>query len=365
MEAKRSKTKLVVSLLVLGSTLTFLVFCMAGDPDPGIPSGPVLLSDAQPIPNLPYTISEPGSYHLDQNMTHSSRYTDAIEVNADDVTIDLMGHSLIGRSSTSGTSNGIYMNGRKNVEIRNGTVTKFGNNGIWEEDTGDTASGHRVIGVRVVSNGGSGIDLNGADHTVKDCTASGNGLAEGDHWAGIICGYACLVTGNTVFNNGTEDVVHTHGVDGIATDAGCTITDNTIALNETAGIWPYHGCTITGNTSFNNGFAGIYVSGNGSLVRGNTLRWNGFCNIIVDGTHNAIEENLLTASLCGIWFMESGNFYANNRALDNAVNYDDAPAPGSSGDGGGNVAYITLDANNNAELQKNVQKNMQKRLRTE
>jgi hypothetical protein len=142
MKAKRSKTKLVVILLTLGSTLTFLAFCMAGDPDLGVPTapGPGISVQAQLISSLPLTIDESGSYYLDQNMRHSSRYTDAIEVNADDVTIDLRGHSLIGRSSSSGTSNGIYMNGRKNVEIRNGTITNFGNNGILEEDTDETAS---------------------------------------------------------------------------------------------------------------------------------------------------------------------------------------------------------------------------------
>lgn len=364
MEAKRSKTKLVVSLLALGSTLTFLAFCMAGDSDPGTLPARGILADAQPITSLPYPINESGSYILDETLTHTNRYTNAIEVNADNVTIDLAGYSIIGPSSTSGTSNGIHMNGRKNVEIRNGTITRFGKNGIYEEN-GDVAVGHRVISVRIISNGGSGINLNGANHTVKDCTVSLNGLAEGDWWAGISCGYACSVTGNTVFENGAGNVVHMFGVDGIATGSGCTITDNTVALNETVGIFPYHGCTITGNTSHGNGLAGIYVNGNGCLVKGNTLQLNADCNITVASTHNTIEENLVTASNYGIWFVEPGNFYTNNRAFGNTTNYKDAPAPGSSGNGGGNVAYATSGVNNNAELQKNVERNMQIRLSTE
>ncbi|MHC4631817.1 MAG: hypothetical protein ACYS9C_11190, partial [Planctomycetota bacterium] len=110
MKAERTKTKLVLSLLALGSTLTFVAFCMAEDPDPGIPSGPVLQSDAQPIPNLPYTISESGSYCLTQNLIHTDQLTNAIEVNADNVTIDLCGYSLIGPAATHNeTCSGIYM----------------------------------------------------------------------------------------------------------------------------------------------------------------------------------------------------------------------------------------------------------------
>lgn len=354
MEAKRSKTKLVVSLLALGSTLAFLAFCMAGDSDLSIPT--VLESEisvqAQLISSVPLTISQPGSYYLDQNMTHTNRYTNAIEVNADNVTIDLMGYSLIGPSSTSGTSNGIHMNGRKNVEIRNGTVTRFGNKGIYEENIG--AVGHRVISVRVVSNGSSGINLIGAGHTIKNCTVSLNGLADSDVCAGIDCGYASSVTGNTVFKNGEGN---TQGVDGITIGRGSTIADNIVAFSQRSGIWSRHGCTITGNTCYDNGTTGIYVSGNGSLVKGNTLRFNGNTNITVDGTHNAIEENLVTNSVAGIWFKVSGNFYTNNRALDNNINYDSAP--GGSGDGGGNVAYSILGANSYPELQDNLEKEMQ------
>ncbi|MHC4808637.1 MAG: hypothetical protein ACYTBX_20570, partial [Planctomycetota bacterium] len=159
MKAERTKRKLVLSLLALGSTLTFLAFCMAEDPDPGIPSGPVMQSDAQPIPNLPYTISESGSYCLTQNLIHTDESTNAIEVNADNVTIDLCGYSIIGPTTTHNeTCSGIYMDGRKNVEIRNGTITNFPNNGIFEADTGvvSEASGHRVIDVRVTSIGAHG-----------------------------------------------------------------------------------------------------------------------------------------------------------------------------------------------------------------
>ena len=72
------------------------------------------------ITSLPYTISTPGSYYLGGNLTYAGD-SDGITVNADNVTLDLMGFTLA-YTGTGTTYYGIYMQGRKNVEIRNGTV---------------------------------------------------------------------------------------------------------------------------------------------------------------------------------------------------------------------------------------------------
>ena len=72
------------------------------------------------ITSLPYTISAPGSYYLGGNLTYAGD-SHGITVNADNVTLDLMGFTLA-YTGTGTTYSGIYMQGRKNVEIRNGTV---------------------------------------------------------------------------------------------------------------------------------------------------------------------------------------------------------------------------------------------------
>ena len=54
---------------------------------------------------------------------------------------------------------------------------------------------------------------------------------------------------------------------------------------------------------------------------------------------NTIEENLVSGSTFGIYFEETGNFYANNRASQNTTNYMKAPSSGSPGNGGGNAAF--------------------------
>ena len=67
-----------------------------------------------------------------------------ITINADNVTLDLMGFSLVGPGGT-GLYDGIHMNGRTNVEVRNGTVRNFPQHGICECESHCSGKGHRVI----------------------------------------------------------------------------------------------------------------------------------------------------------------------------------------------------------------------------
>jgi len=158
------------------------------------------------ITSLPYTISTPGFYYLDRNLSFDSG--NGITVNTDNVTIDLMGFCL------SGTNNGygIYMGGRKNVEIRNGVVSGW-NIGVCEGIGPNDSHGHRVVNIRAANNG-YGIALTGRDNLIKGCTALNNTIA-GIHLnnigtisnnvvnnchLGILC-YGGSVIGNTVTCN--------------------------------------------------------------------------------------------------------------------------------------------------------------------
>jgi parallel beta-helix repeat protein len=138
------------------------------------------------IASLPYTISSPGFYYIDKDLSCSG--ANGITITADHVTLDLMGFSLIGPGGTGGNY-GVYMSERANVEIRNGTVRNFPGTGISEANSG--ATGHRVVNMRARDNGGSGIYLSGTSHTVKGCTAVGS------TYDGIYAGMGSTVTGNT------------------------------------------------------------------------------------------------------------------------------------------------------------------------
>src|SRR5712692_4005736 len=55
-------------------------------------------------PGFPVTISVPGSYRLSGNLTVPDANTTAIQVTADNVTLDLNGFSIIGPTVCVGTS---------------------------------------------------------------------------------------------------------------------------------------------------------------------------------------------------------------------------------------------------------------------
>ncbi|MEA3487107.1 MAG: right-handed parallel beta-helix repeat-containing protein, partial [Thermodesulfobacteriota bacterium] len=142
------------------------------------------------IKSLPYTISSPGFYYIARDLSCAAG-SHGITITADNVTLDLMGFSLVW--SGTGSFDGIYMYNRDNVEIRNGTVRNFSRHGICEHNTGGT--GHRVINIRAKDNGNTGISLCGKSNIVERCTVVGNGTY------GIYAVNHSTVTGNTCCNN--------------------------------------------------------------------------------------------------------------------------------------------------------------------
>jgi parallel beta-helix repeat protein len=355
MRVERTMTRFVLSLSVLACTLTFQTFCMADDPDPNLPSEPAVQPGAVPITELPYTITESGSYCLTQNLTHSDRYTNAIEVDTNNVTIDLGGYNLVGpTTSYNETCSGIYMDMCSNVEIRNGTITNFPYRGIFGDNSGETlvSSGNRVISVRVTSVGAEGIFLEGVSHIIKSCTVTNTQLELDQGYGAITCGPLCSVTGN---------VVSRLRISGIQTLPGCTIRDNTVG-DCSYGIVPADGCSIIDNTVYF-AFDGIsVVDVAGCLIRGNTIRECQGNGVSMEGFDNAIEANLVTSSEVGFYFTYGENVYANNRALYNGTNYS-GQVPTGVYDGGGNIGAGTFVGGNvGAKLQLKTKTRMPEKL---
>ncbi|MCZ6683058.1 MAG: right-handed parallel beta-helix repeat-containing protein, partial [Planctomycetota bacterium] len=175
----------------------------AGPPDLNPPPGTVGVSGRfgtrTAILKLPFTITECGSYFLTGCLTGEAN-RDGITIEADDVTLDLNGFSLIG---VGGSFDGVAVPAtRTNLVIRNGTVRNWGNDGV------DT--------------------IRAQNSQLQDLRASGNGVN------GLRIGAGGLVTHCTVTENGAF---------GIFADSGSTVQDCS-ARNNLGGISVGTGCTV-------------------------------------------------------------------------------------------------------------------------
>ena len=357
------KTTLLTIIMVTVGLLALSPASNAGSLEPSGPPGSTMktldeVEPRKPISSVPHTIADPGSYYLAGNAETTSSMFNGITIYADNVTLDLMGFSLIG-DGTAGKHGVVIEGAYKNITIRNGTITNWGGNGIHAA----TATRCRVEELQVIDNTGSGIYLPGAEQVVRNCVASDNGGPVTSEVSGIYVGDGSTVTGNTANSNSADDEVY-----GIHADSGCTVTDNTVSGNTTSGasgivhgIYTYYGGTVTGNTVYNNGTSagssvyGILVN-YGSTVAGNTVNSNGasadgsvygifaFRGSTVTGNtayHNGISAG---GDIYGI-YAEPGSKVTGNTAHYNGASEGEAYGikVGDSCTVTGNTAYLNAD----------------------
>lgn len=231
-------------------------------------------------PGFPVTISQPGSYRLSGNLVVSDPMTTAVQITADNVTLDLNGFTISGPNTctpnpttcayTGTGAIGVMAVGPagvaspSNVRVMNGVVRGMGGHGIRMMGDGTV-----VENVQAVGNGGPGIvvgegtvinsvaKLNASGTAivgliVKGCVATNNvfgifvrsgGVAIGNtamnNAAGGISVNNATATGNTANNNAT------YGIDAICPGV---LANNTAYNNQQANIRTNGACTMTGNT---------------------------------------------------------------------------------------------------------------------
>jgi len=298
---------------------------------------------------FPITINEPGSYVLTSNLMVTTG--NAININADNVTLDLNGHGIYGPGT--GTGYGISAVNRYNITIKNGIVRGFYFGIYLDNDDNHQGAGHRIEGIQASNNGSCGIYArystvtnctanNNAGRgiyapysTVTNCTANNNGddgiyasrstvtnctaYNNGDDG---ICAYYSTVTNCTAYNNGGDDGIYAY----CSTVTNCTANNNgyhgifayystvtncTAYNNGDDGITAYYSSTVTNCTANNNGSDGIYAYN--STVKGCNVRENtGYGISMGTNYHNYIYRNAAGWNTAGQINCPSGNTCVDN-----------------------------------------------------
>ena len=247
---KRIAPLLVLSTLVL---LTATAWAQGPLSPPGAP-GQTMKSLAQieprtPIESLPYTISTPGSYYLAGNLTGVSG-NDGIVIQADNVSVDLMGFTL---SGTSGAQSGIRVWGAyAGIAIRNGFIRGWPYSGV----DGATANRGVYEKLDVSENGANGLSA-GTLAVVRDCNASANVMR------GINAGQGSRVESCQALTNAWG----IYAADDVEIK-GCQAENNT-----SVGILAQNNGQVTGNICKGNG-VGLRLTGEKNYIAENTVLGN-------------------------------------------------------------------------------------------
>lgn len=382
---------MIGSACILSAGLVF-----AGDLTP--PAGPVTatmktLNEVEPrIPVGPlttpgdgtrtYIISQPGSYYLTENLIGQSG-KHGIEITANNVTLDLMGHTL------DGANFGFVgiLGAGSNVTVRNGVIADWLSHGLDMNLAGSllvesvTASGNNGWGMRCGQNGrfvncaaesntlqgfvvytnsmaigctsrnntGSGF-TSGASSVISECRAQGN-TGSGFELGGYSSVSNCQSTDNTLdgFLTGTgssvvncvayandddgfqlgvgalirDSVAYANGDDGIDLLTGASAIECISRGNSGIGVSGAVGATMIDCTASGNGEHGV-EAGSRSLVRGGAYYANGTlitdgCGVYVNGTDARIENTHATSNDYGVRSVVTGALMVGNSASGNSI----------------------------------------------
>ncbi|MBN1269712.1 MAG: right-handed parallel beta-helix repeat-containing protein [Kiritimatiellae bacterium] len=270
MAIRRLIRSLVSAVLVLSFSLSStLAQGPLGPPGAPAPMFKTLheVEPRTPVTNLPFTISQPGSYYFTTNLTGVSG-DHGIDVQASDVTLDLNGFSLIG---ATGCWNGIrLLSNQDRLIVRNGTVLNWPRNGIYAGDS----SYCLFRDLQIISNGWE--------------SAVYDGLVLGDQSSAQDC-VAALNSDDGILSKGTEAYVKRcraigNRGNGLDVEKSTEVSDNLCAGNA-AGIC----AQSSGNRIENNHVAGnatgLVIDASGNYVAGNIVKDNADNYDIVAGNH--------------------------------------------------------------------------------
>jgi M6 family metalloprotease-like protein len=202
---------------------------------------------------------------------------DGLVIGADNITLDLNGHTIDGAGTGDGVDNGA---GHDGVAVRNGSIKEF-NRGVFL----DGASGNRLEGL-TVSDNFIGISLRAPGNNRLDRNVvSGSGSDSDSDGIQLVGSSSNQLVGNKVSE-------HFIGIS-ILSGANNTLEDNTASDNRLEGISVDTRTQLVDNKALRNRFSGIVLDGDQNRLEDNEASDNGFNGIEVNSfsDRNRLEGN--------------------------------------------------------------------------
>jgi Right handed beta helix region len=273
------------------------------------------------IEDVPITITEPGVYCLNHDLSFSSPSI-AVIIEADGVTLDLNGHSLEG----SGVGRAVYAIARNNITIRNGRISSLSsgvNLGAYSP-TYAGSGGHLIEGLEFQGMRYTAVYVAGRGNVVRDNRILDTGNSDGNSARAIVA----RGPGARVLDN---EVIGTRG--GAAQYSAAAA----IVLGSAPGS-VVESNRITDTVNLNQGdVAGIWVSQSPSAqVNGNRIaNTTGYPNstgvLVVNSHYVAVRDNVFDLLDFGIVFgAGSSGKYMGNLASGVTVPYAGGTAAGTT-----------------------------------
>lgn len=292
--------------------------------------GKIPIDDARNCSGGTGAITQSGSYFLSNDIGNTENASgclanNAIIIQADHVTIDLMGHSI----NVTGAYDGIYANGYTDIEIRNGKIVTSpgnGNNGIEFLQSGGE---FRIVDMTILGYPGDGITITGTAACTSDAQRARvvivNDTIAGPAGGGtrgirLDCAQSSRIEQNQVRSE-TDGLVLVGTVDS-------TVTNNISNQNNSGGIVldQCNNLQVTDNVVTKNGNVGLLLKNtNNSIVSRNDSSFNTGHGIHLDGTGGATKNNMIThnnASNNGVVGMCNNGILVDTNAADNALDWN-------------------------------------------
>lgn len=251
--------------------------------------------DRIPIPSLPFTIDRSGSYYLTQTLFADGG---GLVIFADDVTVDLNGFGLVGRSTP--TNAVVAPVSVRNLVVCNGSITGWGLSALQLGN----AQHARLADLELTDNGAFGL-ANGVEASIEDCLIARNGQGGMDLFDG------CVVRRCTVVDN--------HGI-GLDALRRTTVEQCVVNGNSSSGVVVLENSLVQGCRVVSNGSVGIQVERQCRVI--DNACSSQLTGIRVTNTRCEVTDNLVTSCTLGIKVDTTRSLIGRNSLGSNTTNFD-------------------------------------------